>query len=38
MLELVRAGLHNSVQDQERYGFRHLGMAQAGRMSAGATH
>ncbi|WP_328823402.1 5-oxoprolinase subunit PxpB [Undibacterium crateris] len=38
MLELVRAGLHNSVQDQGPYGFRHLGVAQDGRMSAGATH
>lgn len=36
MLEMVRAGLHNSVQDQGRYGFRHLGVAQAGALDVAA--
>jgi len=36
MLEILRAGIQTTVQDQGRTGFRHLGVAQAGALDAPA--
>jgi len=36
MLEILRAGIQTTVQDQGRSGFRHMGVAQAGALDAPA--